>query len=238
MKILLFAGAGFSEESNLQTFRDTNGLWNNYEINDVCNFLIFKKNKNNEMYRKNLLQFYNDLKNKINNAQPNEAHKRIAYWQSKGIDVHIYTTNVDDLFERANCVNVHHLHGDLNHLHCAACNKKFFIGNNQFVDERCKSCNSRLTKPNVVFYYETGNYKDFFYIMNPKRRNKEDIFIIAGASMEVLDYKKIFGKRKNSKLGTKILMNIDNNLAGHYDKVYHNKMTKTVFEFEKDYLNL
>jgi len=71
-KIVIFTGAGVSAESGLQTFRDSNGLWNNYEINEVATPAGWKNNP------ERVLQFYNKRRTEASKAQPNEAHKAIA----------------------------------------------------------------------------------------------------------------------------------------------------------------
>jgi NAD-dependent deacetylase len=106
VKVVFFTGAGISAESGLKTFRDSNGLWENYKIEDVATPEAWNKNK--EM----VLQFYNLRRKQAMEAFPNKAHKIIAELENL-YDVHIITQNVDDLHERAGSKNVLHLHGEL-----------------------------------------------------------------------------------------------------------------------------
>ncbi len=105
-KLVVLTGAGISAESGLKTFRDSDGLWNGYNIEDVATPRAWKKNK------QLVLDFYNMRRKDVLNAQPNAAHTGLANLQ-KDFDVHIITQNIDDLHERAGNKNVLHLHGEI-----------------------------------------------------------------------------------------------------------------------------
>lgn len=109
-KIVVFTGAGVSAESGLQTFRDSNGhsngLWNNYEVNDVATPAGWKNDP--EL----VLKFYNERRLEASEAKPNNAHKAIARLQEK-YEVVVITQNIDDLHERGGSDNVIHVHGEL-----------------------------------------------------------------------------------------------------------------------------
>ncbi len=105
-KIVVFTGAGVSAESGLQTFRDSNGLWNNYEINDVATPEGWKNDS------AQVLKFYNERRLEASKAEPNDAHKAIARLQEK-YEVVVITQNIDDLHERGGSDNVIHVHGEL-----------------------------------------------------------------------------------------------------------------------------
>ena len=105
-KLVALTGAGISAESGLKTFRDSDGLWNGYNIEDVATPRAWEKNK------QLVLDFYNMRRKDVLNAQPNEAHIGLADLQ-KDFDVHIITQNIDDLHERAGSKNVLHLHGEI-----------------------------------------------------------------------------------------------------------------------------
>ena len=93
-KIVVFSGAGMSAESGIKTFRDTGGLWEEYKIEDVATFEAWIKNQ------PLVLDFYNQRRKQVMNAQPNEAHFFVAELQ-KHFDVQVITQNIDDLHERA-----------------------------------------------------------------------------------------------------------------------------------------
>ncbi len=105
-KLVVLTGAGISAESGLKTFRDSDGLWNGYNIEDVATPRAWKKNK------QLVLDFYNMRRADVLNAQPNAAHIGLAVLQND-FEVHIITQNIDDLHERAGSKNVLHLHGEI-----------------------------------------------------------------------------------------------------------------------------
>ncbi|SHM04845.1 SIR2 family NAD-dependent protein deacylase [Mucilaginibacter sp. OK098] len=103
-KIVVLTGAGISAESGLKTFRDSDGLWEGYNIEDVATPEAWKRNPE-------LVQdFYNQRRKSVIEAKPNEAHYALARLEEK-FDVTIITQNIDDLHERAGSINVVHLHG-------------------------------------------------------------------------------------------------------------------------------
>ncbi|WP_040300153.1 SIR2 family NAD-dependent protein deacylase [Arcticibacter svalbardensis] len=103
-KLVILTGAGISAESGLKTFRDSDGLWEGYNVEEVCTADAWRRNPV-------LVQtFYNDRRKAIIDAWPNAAHIALARLQEK-YDVQIITQNIDDLHERAGSKSVTHLHG-------------------------------------------------------------------------------------------------------------------------------
>jgi NAD-dependent deacetylase len=105
-KIVVFSGAGISAESGIKTFRATDGLWEEYKIEEVATYDAWKKN--NEL----VLQFYNLRRKQVMEANPNQAHKLVAKLEAF-YDVTVITQNIDNLHERAGSKNVLHLHGEI-----------------------------------------------------------------------------------------------------------------------------
>lgn len=105
-KLVVLTGAGISAESGLKTFRDEDGLWEGYDINDVATATAWRKNP------KLVLEFYNLRRKGVREVAPNAAHVGLAQLQSE-FDVQIITQNIDDLHERAGSENVWHLHGEI-----------------------------------------------------------------------------------------------------------------------------
>ncbi|RYY22274.1 MAG: NAD-dependent deacylase, partial [Sphingobacteriaceae bacterium] len=103
-KLVVLTGAGISAESGLRTFRDSDGLWEGYNIEDVATPQAWRKNP--ELVQ----QFYNERRKNVLEAEPNAAHLALAALE-KNFDVTIITQNIDDLHERAGSANVVHLHG-------------------------------------------------------------------------------------------------------------------------------
>src|ERR1700753_1157712 len=103
-KIVVLTGAGISAESGLRTFRDSDGLWEGYDVREVATPEAWQKNPQ-------LVQdFYNMRRKDVLAAKPNAAHLALAELE-KHYDVTIITQNIDDLHERAGSTNVMHLHG-------------------------------------------------------------------------------------------------------------------------------
>jgi NAD-dependent deacetylase len=105
-KLVVLTGAGISAESGLKTFRDTDGLWEGYDINEVATATAWRKNP--EL----VLEFYNARRKSVKQARPNEAHYALASLE-KDFDVTIITQNIDDLHERAGSTSIVHLHGEI-----------------------------------------------------------------------------------------------------------------------------
>lgn len=105
-KLVVLTGAGISAESGLKTFRDSDGLWEGYDIEDVATPNAWRKNP------KLVLEFYNVRRRGVLEAEPNAAHHGLVSLE-KDWDVHIITQNIDDLHERAGSTKVLHLHGQI-----------------------------------------------------------------------------------------------------------------------------
>jgi NAD-dependent deacetylase len=105
-KIVVLTGAGVSQESGIKTFRDSDGLWEEYRIEDVATYEAWENNPHL------VLDFYNQRRKQLQDVKPNPAHCALVELEKK-YDVQIITQNVDDLHERAGSKKVLHLHGEL-----------------------------------------------------------------------------------------------------------------------------
>ncbi len=105
-KLVVLTGAGISAESGLRTFRDSDGLWEGYDIEEVATPRAWRRNP------QLVLDFYNMRRRNVLEAEPNAAHKVLAELE-EDFDVHIVTQNIDDLHERAGSTKVLHLHGEI-----------------------------------------------------------------------------------------------------------------------------
>jgi NAD-dependent deacetylase len=105
-KLVVLTGAGISAESGLRTFRDSDGLWEGYQIEDVATPRAWKKNP------QLVLDFYNYRRRDVLAANPNAAHIGLAELEDD-FDVTIITQNIDDLHERGGSTNILHLHGEI-----------------------------------------------------------------------------------------------------------------------------
>ena len=104
--IAVLTGAGVSAESGISTFRDSNGLWENYRVEDVASIEGWYRNPGL------VLDFYNTRRKELGQARPNAAHIAIAELE-KDWNVTVVTQNVDNLHERAGSTRIIHLHGEL-----------------------------------------------------------------------------------------------------------------------------
>ena len=105
-KLVILTGAGMSAESGISTFRDSDGLWEKYRVEDVATPEGFAANP------KLVLDFYNQRRRELLNTKPNAGHLGLAALE-KDFDVRIITQNIDNLHERAGSSHVIHLHGEL-----------------------------------------------------------------------------------------------------------------------------
>jgi len=147
--IVILTGAGISAESGLGTFRDTDGLWTQYDLNDVATPEGFARNPD-------LVQdFYNQRRANCRGAQPNAAHEALAQLERlhRG-DIMIVTQNVDDLHERAGSNGVIHMHGQLDRALCGACQHRWPAPQTMATTDRCPACESQSTRPDVVWFGE------------------------------------------------------------------------------------
>lgn len=146
-KIVFFTGAGVSQESGIQTFRDSkDGLWNNHKIEDVATASAVTKDLNL------VNQFYNERRAQLHTVEPNLAHKLIADLE-RTHDVTVITQNVDNLHEKAGSTRVIHLHGELNKVRSLLNPKLVYEWTKDVTDaDRCES-GARL-RPHIVFFQE------------------------------------------------------------------------------------
>jgi len=105
-RLVIFSGAGMSAESGLKTFRDSGGLWEEFDIEEVATPEAWQANP------KLVLDFYNMRRKQVFEAEPNAAHEALVLLEYK-FDVQVITQNIDDLHERAGSSKVLHLHGEI-----------------------------------------------------------------------------------------------------------------------------
>ncbi|MDD3598395.1 Sir2 family NAD-dependent protein deacetylase, partial [Sulfuricurvum sp.] len=148
-KVLILSGAGISAESGIRTFRDADGLWEEYDVMEVCSVEGFERNP------KLVSDFYDARRRDLRDKFPNAAHEMIARLKQRYPDqIEVLTQNVDDLFERAGCPDVIHLHGTLTDLRCKECGAVFEIGYESQEGSTCPSCESDNIRHNVVMFGE------------------------------------------------------------------------------------
>ena len=177
--LVVFSGAGMSAESGIQTFRDHDGLWENYNIEDVATPEAWARNPQ-------LVQdFYNQRRKHILQAQPNRAHQLIAQLQQH-YHVNVITQNIDDLHERAGSDNVLHLHGNIRLAkssgpHAEYSTEFYPIQGWELNLEKDHCPEGYPLRPHVVWFGEAvPAYAEAQEIVQ-----QADIFIVIGSSLEV-----------------------------------------------------
>lgn len=147
--IVILTGAGISAESGLGTFRDKDGLWTRYDLNDVATPEGFARNP------ALVHQFYNARRANAAAARPNAAHDALARLERDFPGhVQIITQNVDDLHERAGSRSVLHMHGQLTGALCAACGARWLAPAAMHPADPCPGCQTPATRPDIVWFGE------------------------------------------------------------------------------------
>tara|TARA_B100001167_G_scaffold119301_1_gene73991 strand:+ start:91 stop:777 length:687 start_codon:yes stop_codon:yes gene_type:complete len=172
-KIIILSGAGISAESGLKTFRDSDGLWEGYNVMEVASPEGWRKN------RSLVLDFYNQRRRQLKTVEPNAAHKALVDLEEK-FDVHIITQNVDDLHERAGSSQVLHLHGEL-------LKARSSVDEDLILDWYEDICEGDLCKKNSQLRPHIVWFGELVPLLEPaiELTAKADYIIIVGTSMQV-----------------------------------------------------
>ena len=170
--IVVFTGSGISAESGLSTFRNHEGLWDKFPIDEVATSNAWINNP------KKVIDFYNLRRKKCLNAQPNMAHQNIKKLEKK-FNLKIITQNIDDLHERAGSKNVLHLHGEIMLSRSTKTGKTFRIKKDLKYGDKCPE--NFLLRPHVVWFGEAvPKMQEACNIMF-----EANIVIIIGTSLKV-----------------------------------------------------
>lgn len=172
--LVVFTGAGISAESGIKTFRDSDGLWEKFDINEVATPQAWEKNK------ALVLDFYNKRRKQILEAQPNKAHDALVELEEK-YDVQIITQNIDDLHERAGSKNVLHLHGEITKSRSTVDPSLVYKIKNAEIRLGDKCEKGSQLRPHIVWFGEAVPMMDNAII----RVEKAAIFMVVGTSMAV-----------------------------------------------------
>lgn len=171
--LVVLTGAGISAESGLQTFRDHDGLWNGYKVEEVATPDAFQRNP------QLVLDFYNMRRKNVLEAQPNQAHINLVALEKK-YKVTIITQNVDDLHERAGSKNVMHLHGEIFKMRSVKNNNVNFeikgdINLGDLADD------GGQLRPDIVWFNEPVPMIE----IAAEIASTADIFVLIGTSLQV-----------------------------------------------------
>lgn len=178
-KVVFLTGAGMSVESGFKTFRGSDGLWENYPVDQVAS------HEGWEADPELVTNFYNMLRRKLYTAQPNEGHKLIHELE-KDYDVTVITQNVDNLHERAGSSKVIHLHGELTKV-CSSRNPDDPRWQVELGPDNCEvkpgtlAGDGSLLRPFIVFFGEAVP----MISVAAERASEADVFVIVGTSLNV-----------------------------------------------------
>jgi NAD-dependent deacetylase len=148
-RVFVLTGAGISAESGVRTFRDSGGLWEEHDIDEVATPEGFQRNP------PLVWRFYSERRRQAALVAPNLAHHALARLGTfLGDDLFLCTQNVDPLHERAGSPAVHHMHGELLRTCCSACDRPSFRDEKAYLEgpPRCE-CGA-LLRPDVVWFGE------------------------------------------------------------------------------------
>lgn len=172
-KLVVLSGAGISAESGLRTFRDSDGLWEGYNVYEVATPTGFKNNP------QLVLDFYNMRRKDVLAAQPNAAHKALASLE-KDFDTTIITQNIDDLHERGGSKNVVHLHGEIVKM-CSIANKEKTFPYNNDIKVGDVAPDGHQLRPFIVWFEEAVPMMDKAVEMV----QEANVFVVIGTSLQV-----------------------------------------------------
>lgn len=171
--IVVLTGAGISAESGLKTFRDSDGLWMGYNIEDVATPRAFARNP------QLVLDFYNMRRRDVAAAEPNAAHTGLAKLEEK-YKVTIVTQNIDDLHERGGSANIIHLHGEIFKMHSVG-NPEHPLEVRGDIEVGDLGEDGTQLRPHIVWFEEPVP----MISVAAQVMMQADIFVLVGTSLQV-----------------------------------------------------
>ena len=217
-KVYILSGAGLSAESGIRTFRDSNGLWEEFSIEEVCSTTGWA------IDRQKVSDFYDARRADVGTKEPNIAHKELAKLKEKYPEnIVMLTQNVDDMLEKAGCKDVIHLHGTLTDLRCESCGEVFYVGYSEQEGKVCPTCGSDYVRHNVVMFGEAAPA----YVHLNKLYNEAEMVVVIGTAGQVIDTGYIAQIIDNS-----VLLNLDEdvNIDQYFKTRIYEPATKGIFE--------
>jgi NAD-dependent deacetylase len=172
-KIVVLTGAGISAESGLKTFRDSDGLWEGYNIEEVATPTAWKRDP------ALVLEFYNMRRKNVRDVEPNIAHKVLAELEDH-YDVQIVTQNIDDLHERAGSTKVMHLHGEIFKMRSER-NKDLILDIRDDINLGDKAPDGAQLRPHIVWFGEAVPMIEQAVPL----MHEADVFVLVGTSLVV-----------------------------------------------------
>jgi NAD-dependent deacetylase len=216
-KVVVLTGAGVSAESGIKTFRDNDGLWENYRIEDVATPQAWQADP--ELVWK----FYQARRRQMKEVGPNPAHEAIAKLESELDGFTLITQNVDDLHERGGSHSVIHMHGRLETLRCEKSGQvEERMSDEYLVDDflSCSCCvEASRVRPDIVWFGEMPMRMDEIY----NAVESCDLFIVVGSSGHVYPAAGLASAARSVGAQT-ILVNYEMPINGYdFDEVHLGK---------------
>lgn len=173
---MVLTGAGISAESGISTFRASDGLWENHRVEDVATPEGFERNP--ELVHR----FYNERRAAALNAKANPAHIALAKFEAifDG-KILLITQNVDGLHERSGSRNLLHIHGQLDQMKCALCDKFWSFLGDSTPSDKCPFCAENSTRPDIVWFGEMPYHMERIW----EALDDCDLFVAIGTSGNV-----------------------------------------------------
>lgn len=173
-RVVVLTGAGISAESGISTFRDSDGLWEQYRVEDVATHEAYLRNP--EL----VLNFYNERRRQLFAVKPNEGHRQLVRLEEK-YDVHIITQNIDNLHEQAGSTKVLHLHGELTKARSDRDDNLIVDIGDRDIHLGDKAPDGAQLRPHIVWFGEAvPNIEPAAELCE-----KADYFVVVGTSMNV-----------------------------------------------------
>jgi NAD-dependent deacetylase len=172
--IVVLTGAGISAESGIKTFRDSGGLWEEYDVMEVASIEGWYRNPDL------VLEFYNKRRQELEQTEPNEAHRILAKLEDK-FNVEIITQNVDNLHERGGSTKIIHLHGELSKARSSENPALISEIGYRAIEKGEKAVDGSILRPHIVWFGEAVP------MIEPAAEKvaAADILVITGTSMNV-----------------------------------------------------
>lgn len=223
-RIVVLTGAGISAESGIKTFRDQNGLWEEFKIEDVATLDGYKRDP------QRVLDFYNQRRQDFcfGDVKPNDAHLALAKLEAEfDGEFLLVTQNIDNLHEQAGSKNVIHMHGELLKVRCPSTNQAIEWKEDLLENDLCHCCQyPTQLRPHVVWFGEMPLGLDLIY----HDLSQADLFIAIGTSGSVYPAAGFVEEAKTVDADT-IEINIEESeYQSHFEYKVTGKATKCVPE--------
>ncbi|MBK8883966.1 MAG: NAD-dependent deacylase [Bacteroidales bacterium] len=173
-KLVVLTGAGMSSESGIRTFRDSGGLWEEYEVTEVATYDAWLRN------RELVLRFYNERRRQLEGCKPNAGHVGLAELE-KHFDVQIITQNIDNLHEQAGSSKILHLHGELTKARSTVDPSLVYDIGYRDISKGDSCAKGSQLRPHIVWFGEEVPMMEEAVRLTAEA----DIFVVIGSSLNV-----------------------------------------------------